>query len=68
VATGPALAAFLRLDGRLGSRRRRPAESLRELGSRLDPAVAEALHVVEQEVYGPTAPDATRAVEVLDRS
>jgi hypothetical protein len=68
-ATGPALAAFLRLDARLGERRRRPGESLRELRGRLDPdpELGEALNVVEQECYAPTAPDARSAVDVLDR-
>jgi transglutaminase-like putative cysteine protease len=65
---GPALAAFLRLDERLGARRRRPGESLRELGRRLDPGLAGALEVVEQECYAPVPPDPRAAVELLERS
>ena len=70
-APGPALEAFLRLDARLGSRRRREAESLRELGQRLDASVAEALRVVERECYGPRQPEPAEvraAVAVLDRA
>ncbi|HVE74445.1 MAG TPA: transglutaminaseTgpA domain-containing protein [Mycobacteriales bacterium] len=67
---GPALAAFLRLDERLGVRRRRPAESLGELRDRLglggEPAAA--LTVVEEECYGATPPArAGEAAAVLDR-
>jgi transglutaminase-like putative cysteine protease len=68
---GPALQAFLRLDERLGDRRRRQAESLRELAARLDPGLAGALNVVERECYSPTGPDAGEvraAVAVLDRA
>ncbi|MBK5307193.1 MAG: hypothetical protein JJD92_10940 [Frankiaceae bacterium] len=65
---GPALAAFLRYDGRLGERRRRPAESLSELAARLGPEPASALAVVEAECYAPTPPaDAERAAAHLDR-
>jgi len=71
-ATGrPALQAFLRFDARLGSRRRRPAESLAELRHRLDPPVelAHAIELVEQECYAPYAPEQAReAAAVLDRS
>lgn len=66
----PALQAFLRWDSRLGARRRRPAESLRELQARLDlpPELRAALDVVEQECYAATPPpDAARATTVLDR-
>lgn len=65
---GPALAAFLRLDARLGANGRRPAESIGELRARLGvlgPA-AEALGVVEQECYGRVPPPAEPAVRVLD--
>ena len=65
---GPALAAFLRLDARLGALGRRPAESLGELRTRLGvqgPA-AEAFGVVEQECYGALPPAAEPAVRVLD--
>jgi hypothetical protein len=68
---GPALSAFLRLDERLGARRRRAAESLRELGTRLDPSLAQALAVVERECYGPGEPEPAEvraAVAVLDRA
>jgi transglutaminase-like putative cysteine protease len=68
-AAGTALAAFLRLDGRLGPARRRPAESLGELRGRLAAPddVAGALLVVERECYGPRPPDeADRAAAVLD--
>ncbi len=68
VSAGPALAAFLRFDARLGASRRRPGESLRELRARLSPVVSDALQVVEQECYAPVAPDPRGAVEVLDRS
>ncbi len=67
---GPALQAFLRYDARQGAGRRRPGESLRELSSRVDPEVAQALEVVEQECYAPLAPDAPvaqGAVDVLER-
>lgn len=67
----PALQAFLRYDARLGRRRRRPEESLRELQERLDlpPDVRDALSVVEQECYGPTPPaDAPVAAQVLERA
>lgn len=64
---GSALNAFLRWDARRGDERRRPAESLQELAGRVEPAVAEALGVVEQEVYGAQPTDPRRAVEVLDR-
>ena len=65
---GPALAAFLRYDERLGERRRRPAESLGELAARLDPEPCSALAVVEAECYGASPPaDAHRAAELLDR-
>jgi transglutaminase-like putative cysteine protease len=64
---GPALAAFLRYDARLGERRRRPAESLAELAARLGPGPAGALAVVEAECYAPSPPaDAVRAAAVLD--
>jgi transglutaminase-like putative cysteine protease len=66
VAVGPALAAFLRLDARLGDRGRRHAESLAELRDRVG-LPAGALSVVERECYGPAPPDARSAVEVLDR-
>ncbi|WP_354697763.1 hypothetical protein DSM112329_03403 [Paraconexibacter sp. AEG42_29] len=64
----PALAAFLRLDRRLAQSGRAPAESLTELGGRLGATGqrARALAVVEQECYGPTAPDPAEAVAVLD--
>ncbi len=65
---GPALQAFLRYDARRGVGRRRPGESLRELSRRVEPEVARALEVVEQECYAPTAPDPRGAVEVLERS
>ena len=65
---GPALAAFLRFDERLGERRRRPSESLAELAARLDPEPAAALRVVEDECYAPMPPrEAARAAELLDR-
>jgi hypothetical protein len=70
-AGGPALQAFLRFDGRLGPRRRRPAESLGELQSRLDPAepVRQALQVVEEECYGAVSPPrVTEVAALLDRS
>ncbi len=67
VAGGPALQAFLRFDTRRGTARRRPAESLRELAGRVQPEVAAALKVVEQECYAPVQPDARAAVDVLDR-
>ncbi len=65
---GPALAAFLRLDARLGAQGRRPAESIGELRTRLGAqgAAAEALGVVEQECYGRVPPPAEPAVRVLD--
>ena len=66
VGGGPALQAFLRFDARRAARR--PAESLRELGLRLEPEVSRALQVVEQECYAPVAPDPRSAIEVLDRS
>jgi hypothetical protein len=50
-----ALGAFLRMDRRLGPRRRIPAESLGELSHRL-PAVAGALAVVEDELYARRTP------------
>lgn len=65
---GPALAAFLRLDARLGPHGRRPAESIGELRARLGvqgPAAA-ALGIVEQECYGRVPPPAEPAVRVLD--
>lgn len=64
---GPALQAFLRFDTRRGRAGRRPAESLSELAGRVEPEVAEALRVVEQECYAPVQPDARAAVDVLDR-
>ena len=64
---GPALQAFLRWDLRQGARRRRPAESLRELAARSDAEVARALAVVELECYAARAPDPSAAVDVLDR-
>ncbi|MDT7572984.1 MAG: protein-glutamine gamma-glutamyltransferase [Actinomycetota bacterium] len=65
--TGPALAAFLRFDGRLGADRRRPQESLAELAGRLEQAPRRALSVVETECYGATPPpDALQAAAVLD--
>lgn len=67
-AGGPALQAFLRFDARLGARRRRPGESLRELSARLDPGLAPALEVVEQECYARQAPDPRPAVDLLERS
>ena len=67
MAGGPALQAFLRFDTRRGSARRRPAESLRELAVRVEPEVAAALQVVEQECYAPVQPDVRAAVDVLDR-
>jgi transglutaminase-like putative cysteine protease len=67
-ASGPALAAFLRYDERLGEQRRRPQESLAELARRLDEAPRSALAVVEAECYGASPPpDAHTAAEVLDR-
>ena len=65
---GPALAAFLRYDARLGERRRRPAESLAELAARLGPEAAAALAVVEAECYAASPPeDAEAAARTLDR-
>jgi hypothetical protein len=65
---GPALAAFLRYDARLGERRRRPAESLAELAARLGPEEASAVAVVEVECYAARPPaDAAQAAAVLDR-
>jgi transglutaminase-like putative cysteine protease len=65
---GPALAAFLRYDARLGDRRRRPAESLAELAARLGPEEAAALAVVEAECYAATPPpEAESAAAVLER-
>ena len=55
---GPALAAFLRLDRRLGADRRRPSESLAEMRRRLGltgPPAA-AFEVVAVECYGPGGP------------
>jgi transglutaminase-like putative cysteine protease len=67
-SAGPALAAFLRYDERLGQRRRRPSESLAELAARLDAEPRSALAVVETECYAATAPpEARRAAELLDR-
>jgi transglutaminase-like putative cysteine protease len=67
-APGPALAAFLRYDERLGERRRRPHESLAELGRRLEDAPRSALAVVEAECYGPSPPPgAAQAAELLDQ-
>jgi hypothetical protein len=65
---GPALAAFLRYDERLGPLRRRPHESLAELARRLaDAAPVGALAVVESECYGASPPpEAERAAAVLD--
>ena len=67
---GPALAAFLRWDARLGGRGRRPAESLGEMRERLQLAgePAQAVRTVEQECYGPVRPAqaAAAAVQVLD--
>ena len=68
---GPALQAFLRFDARLGSRRRRPAESLGELRDRLDlpEQVGRALDVVDEELYGPAPPArAGEVAQVLDRA
>jgi hypothetical protein len=67
-ATGPALAAFLRFDERLGEQRRRPQESLAELARRLDDdGPRSALAVVETECYGASPPaEAERAAAVLD--
>lgn len=63
----PALAAFLRLDARLGAEGRQPHESLAELRERLDLPV-EALAVVEAECYSARpAPGTPAAVAVLDR-
>ena len=68
VPTGPALAAFLRYDERLGSRGRRPSESLAELAVRLGPEPAAALAVVEDECYAPVPPPtAEQAAAQLDR-
>jgi hypothetical protein len=65
---GPALAAFLRYDARLGGRRRRESESLAELAARLGPEPAAALAVVEQECYAPSPPEgAEEAAALLDR-
>lgn len=67
----PALQAFLRFDARLGAGRRRPAESLHELRSRLDvpQQVRHALELVEQECYAAVPPpQAAQAAEVLDRA
>lgn len=67
-APGPALAAFLRYDERLGPRRRRATESLAELAARLDAEPRSALAVVEAECYGASPPaDAERAAQLLDR-
>jgi len=64
-----ALAAFLRLDRRLASRRRAPAESLSEMAARLGLGgeQARAFATVEDECYAPDRPDPRSAVEVLDR-
>lgn len=72
LVTGPestALAAFLRLDGRLAQHGRTRSESLREMRSRLglDGERAAAFEVVEAECYAPVRPDPGPAVEVLDR-
>ena len=67
IAGGPGLQAFLRFDSRRGALRRKPAESLSELAARVDPEVALALRVVEQECYASVPPDAREAVDVLDR-
>ncbi len=63
----PALAAFLRLDRRSGPARRRPAESLAEMGGRLD-LPPSAVAVVERECYAPPGDplDAADAVRALD--
>jgi hypothetical protein len=67
LVAGPALAAFLRYDERLGDRGRRPNESLAELGRRLDEAPREALAVVEAECYGAAPPaQAPWAADLLD--
>lgn len=63
----PALAAFLRLDARLGEQARRPYESLAEMRDRLD-LPADALAVVEAECYAARPLSGTStAVDVLDR-
>ncbi|MCW2621171.1 MAG: transglutaminase domain protein, partial [Frankiales bacterium] len=64
----PALAAFLRLDRRIGPQGRRPHESLADMRRRLgpDPAVAAAFEVVQQECYAPDPPPADEAVRALD--
>ncbi|MDT7537798.1 MAG: protein-glutamine gamma-glutamyltransferase [Actinomycetota bacterium] len=65
---GPALAAFLRYDERLAAQRRRPPESLAELGRRLDEAPRGARALVEAECYGAMPPErALWAAELLDR-
>ena len=67
-ATRPALAAFLRLDARLGAARRQPPESLGELAARLrlHPEGARAVEVVQRECYAAEPPDPADAVAVLD--
>jgi hypothetical protein len=66
-AAGPALAAFLRYDARLGDSRRRPHESLAELARRLEEAPTDAFAVVEAECYGASPPpDVQQAAAVLD--
>ncbi len=67
---GPALAAFLRFNGRLGVHGRRPGETLTELAGRLGvPAeLSDALLVVGQECYASVPPQAAEAVDVLDRA
>lgn len=68
---GPALQAFLRYDERLGTRRRRPAESLGELQQRLDPPepVRRALVLVDEELYAAVPPVAAEdAAGLLERT
>jgi protein-glutamine gamma-glutamyltransferase len=69
LSAGPALAAFLRFDARLGPAARRRAESLSEMRQRFDAPgeVGQALGVVERECYAPAPPpQARQAAAVLD--
>ncbi|MDP9101351.1 MAG: hypothetical protein M3N21_04300, partial [Actinomycetota bacterium] len=70
VSGRPALAAFLRLDARLGPRGRAGGETIAELGRRLGLVgeAAAAFDVVERECYAAAPPgEGVEAAGVLDR-